>query len=1049
MRKIVFLAILLAIRLVALPQALAQDSDGDGIPDSEDNCPNIINPDQADGDGMVSYWKFEEGSGAAAEDSVGTNPGAVIGPAWTAGQVGGALSFDGVDDYVEVPHAPTLRPKNHTLSVTLWMNASPVSGSPDITVVRKGIGCNDPGWLIDWSDQLATGSGPVTFAASDGWTWSWGMASNHDIIQGSWYFIAAVADGTTAKLYVNGTLSAQSGINTSVDIETDTPVSIGANAGSCGEYHNFFSGLIDELAIYDRAMGVEEIHANYQAGLADHGYLLDGFGDACDTCPTTPNPDQTDSDSDGLGDVCDNCLADYNPDQIDTDNDYIGDACDENIGEWSITYTGGSDEVQFPVVSQAGAPIYYADDAIGFGVLPDFAWQEIELPSGGIINNGAFTYTIDLAMADLDSVGGYYGQGIIATFLDSNEVVDVGWVNYSPGASKFFYMGIFGNEYGVYPGSSAWSPLLHEEGAGNLSIRINRTGNLVTVSYKPVAGDWIEIGNAIQESIAGGIRLGLSNWGQPGNVHWIDEIVVLSKPNEEPSILLKGFPVHWVQASGTYGDPGATAIGILADFSSEDLTDQIVVTGLDAVDTSVPGKYTIAYNVTDSFGRDAPEVRRTVWVEWAERDDGIAKHWYKLLEPAPFADHVADAEALGGYFVTVNDAAEDRWILENFAQAALVMLASRTDDHRPVLIGLTDEAEEGIWVWPNGDPVSYTNWFPGQPDNYQYLGYGPENHVALSFGGVITRGEWFDFDADPEEPLPPWPQPYIWHVPALIECDTNPFDTDGDGILVQVDADPSAYSNEFSDIHRGGSTEGSITERGDQVLTIVDAADPNDGILVEAHSSGGAEAARVNACGGAVMLTLDPGDEAIVTCSSVRVHVIKGMIEIVFAGDEGKEATTSLSEGNSLSFEPTTFVIVAPSTNPDTIIVIVDGLELPIEPGSRKRIVDLDIKPGSDRNPINLKSKGVIPVAILTTDDFDATTVDPLSVVFGPSGALEAHGKGHIEDVDKDSDLDLMLHFKTQETGIGCDDANAELTGVTADGEEIYGYDTIEIVKCH
>jgi len=55
--------------------------------------------------------------------------------------------------------------------------------------------------------------------------------------------------------------------------------------------------------------------------------------------------------------------------------------------------------------------------------------------------------------------------------------------------------------------------------------------------------------------------------------------------------------------------------------------------------------------------------------------------------------------------------------------------------------------------------------------------------------------------------------------------------------------------------------------------------------------------------------------------------------------------------------------------------------------------VDIDIKPGGDPNSINLRSKRVIPVAILTTDTFDASTVDPLSVKFGPGEATEAHGK--------------------------------------------------------
>ncbi|MHA2101653.1 MAG: hypothetical protein ACW99A_23620 [Candidatus Kariarchaeaceae archaeon] len=110
--------------------------------------------------------------------------------------------------------------------------------------------------------------------------------------------------------------------------------------------------------------------------------------------------------------------------------------------------------------------------------------------------------------------------------------------------------------------------------------------------------------------------------------------------------------------------------------------------------------------------------------------------------------------------------------------------------------------------------------------------------------------------------------------------------------------------------------------------------------------------------------------------------------------------------------------------------------------------VDIDVKPGSDPNSINLKSKGVIPVSILTTEVLNATTIDPLSVAFGPEGAEEAHGKGHIEDVDDDGDLDLVLHFRTQETGIECGDTEAVLTGETFGGQAIEGFDSINIVKC-
>jgi hypothetical protein len=110
--------------------------------------------------------------------------------------------------------------------------------------------------------------------------------------------------------------------------------------------------------------------------------------------------------------------------------------------------------------------------------------------------------------------------------------------------------------------------------------------------------------------------------------------------------------------------------------------------------------------------------------------------------------------------------------------------------------------------------------------------------------------------------------------------------------------------------------------------------------------------------------------------------------------------------------------------------------------------VDIDIKPTSLRNPVNPKSRGVIPVAILTTATFDATTVDPLSVEFGPDGATEAHARGHIEDVDGDGDLDLLLHFRTQATGIVCGDTEASLIGLTVSGEPIAGTDSLVTVGC-
>ena len=105
--------------------------------------------------------------------------------------------------------------------------------------------------------------------------------------------------------------------------------------------------------------------------------------------------------------------------------------------------------------------------------------------------------------------------------------------------------------------------------------------------------------------------------------------------------------------------------------------------------------------------------------------------------------------------------------------------------------------------------------------------------------------------------------------------------------------------------------------------------------------------------------------------------------------------------------------------------------------------VDIDIKPGSDPNSINLKSKGVMPVGVLTTDDFDASTVDPDTVFFAGASPV----RWTLEDVDSDGDLDLLFHFKTQELlDLDGNSTEATLTGETFDGTPIQGTDAVNIV---
>ncbi len=115
--------------------------------------------------------------------------------------------------------------------------------------------------------------------------------------------------------------------------------------------------------------------------------------------------------------------------------------------------------------------------------------------------------------------------------------------------------------------------------------------------------------------------------------------------------------------------------------------------------------------------------------------------------------------------------------------------------------------------------------------------------------------------------------------------------------------------------------------------------------------------------------------------------------------------------------------------------------------------IGIDIKPGSDRNSINPKSKGVIPVAILGSSSFDVASVDVTSLAFGPDEATPAHDltdplvyADHLQDVNSDGFTDLVTHYRTQDTGVAKGDTEACLTGETTGGGAIWGCDAIKTV---
>jgi len=106
--------------------------------------------------------------------------------------------------------------------------------------------------------------------------------------------------------------------------------------------------------------------------------------------------------------------------------------------------------------------------------------------------------------------------------------------------------------------------------------------------------------------------------------------------------------------------------------------------------------------------------------------------------------------------------------------------------------------------------------------------------------------------------------------------------------------------------------------------------------------------------------------------------------------------------------------------------------------------VGIDIKPDDGRNTINPSAHGVVPVAILGSDKFDVINVDVPSLTFGPGGATLM--RRQTVDVNDDGFLDLLVHFRTEDTGITPGSAEACVAGRLDSAQPLEGCDRIQTV---
>ncbi len=187
---------------------------------------------------LVVLWKLDETEGMVVADSAGDSNGYALGePVWQpdGGLVDGAIQLDGVDDYVITGAA--LNPADGPFSVLAWING----GAPGQVVVSQQGAAN---WLTaDVEGNLMTElKSPGRSAVP--------LQSQTIITDGDWHRVGFVWDGANRILYVDDVAVAQ---DTQDGLESSEG-GLYIGTGKAMEAGTYFSGLIDDIRIYNRAV---------------------------------------------------------------------------------------------------------------------------------------------------------------------------------------------------------------------------------------------------------------------------------------------------------------------------------------------------------------------------------------------------------------------------------------------------------------------------------------------------------------------------------------------------------------------------------------------------------------------------------------------------------------------------------------------------------------------------------------------------------------------------------------------------------------------------
>jgi hypothetical protein len=188
---------------------------------------------------LLAHWTLDETEGSIAHDSANGNDGALRGdPAWQpeGGVLNGALQLDGIDDFIGAPPS-IMNPADGSFSVFAWIRG----GAPGQVVLSQA---NNKNWLcIDLEGNLMT---ELTSFGRSGTP----LQCETIITDGQWHRVGFVWDGSSRMLYVDDVRVAEDTQNHLTDANNGLHI----GTGSGREPGTFWSGLIDDVRIYNRAV---------------------------------------------------------------------------------------------------------------------------------------------------------------------------------------------------------------------------------------------------------------------------------------------------------------------------------------------------------------------------------------------------------------------------------------------------------------------------------------------------------------------------------------------------------------------------------------------------------------------------------------------------------------------------------------------------------------------------------------------------------------------------------------------------------------------------